>query len=45
MNGALRTLKRQKNLMIGGAVTLVIVCVLAVFPVNSGFTSLAWSMD
>lgn len=25
MNGALRTLKRQKNLMIGGAVTLVIV--------------------
>jgi len=25
MNGALRTLKRQKNLMIGGAITLVIV--------------------
>jgi peptide/nickel transport system permease protein len=25
MNGALRTLKRQKNLMVGGAVTLVIV--------------------
>ncbi len=30
MNGALRTLKRQKNLMIGGAVTLVIV-LMAVF--------------